>query len=318
MKARAVAESYANAHGLTFSPRETMTFRPPTLAGSERCVNAIGGAIADGPPGILFQRLGIRGPALSSAQYEIPGLGAVIESLWVRKSGRSFWTRVALPRGYTELMLPSEACNARYRVAISSHRDDEAARRLLSADFQAWLTDRALQGGRLSSVETSFEICHSVLFILGPGDAFYSPKKLDTFAAAAAHIATEVAALANSPAPVGLLASHAWACDICGGAAGSIVLGEHGDVRRESFTSELKSGLADAAAGQLCAALAAGDAAAVYALDTEFAPWWCPACLKSYCGDHWLRGDVFDEEEPHWHDSMRGRCPEGHERMLED
>lgn len=25
-----------------------------------------------------------------------------------------------------------------------------------------------------------------------------------------------------------------------------------------------------------------------------------------------------DEEMPDWHDSVRGRCPHGHERMLED
>jgi hypothetical protein len=317
MKNRAVAESYANEHGLTFSPKETL-FRPPTLAGGGQCVNAISGAVADGPPGILSQHTGIRGIALSSAQYEFSGLGAVIDGLWVHKSGRSLWTRVALPQGYTELMLASETFNAHYRVAIASDRDEEAARRLLSADFQAWLTDRALQGGRFSSVETSFEIWRGVLFILGPIDAFNSPDKLDTFARAAARIATGVAALANSPAPVGLLASHAWACDICSGAAGSIALDERGEVRRESFTSELKLGLAEDAAGQLRTALATGDAAAVYALDIELAPWWCPACRKSYCRDHWLRGDVFDEEEPHWHDSIRGRCPEGHERMLED
>jgi hypothetical protein len=117
---------------------------------------------------------------------------------------------------------------------------------------------------------------------------------------------------------VNAVAAHGWACEICGRAAGSIALDEHGDARRESFTSVLTRGLAGAANGKLRAALESGDAAAAYALDPELAPWWCPACGTSYCGDHWLQWDVFDEDEPSWHDSIRGRCPKGHERMLED
>ena len=38
----------------------------------------------------------------------------------------------------------------------------------------------------------------------------------------------------------------------------------------------------------------------------------------SYCGAHWARWDVFDQGDPAHHDSIRGRCPVGHERMLED
>jgi hypothetical protein len=45
-------------------------------------------------------------------------------------------------------------------------------------------------------------------------------------------------------------------------------------------------------------------------------PFFCPVCDKCYCGTHWKRWDVFDDDG--WHDSIRGACPEGHERMLED
>jgi hypothetical protein len=70
--------------------------------------------------------------------------------------------------------------------------------------------------------------------------------------------------------------------------------------------------------GRLSAALAAGDVGGVFALDPEYTPFYCPACDASYCAGHWDRWDVFDDEVPGWHDSIRGRCPYGHERILED
>jgi hypothetical protein len=69
---------------------------------------------------------------------------------------------------------------------------------------------------------------------------------------------------------------------------------------------------------RLRAALAAGDAREVFELDPECAPFYCQECGATYCGDHWDRWDVFDEDDRNWHDSIRGRCPRGHERMLED
>ena len=54
----------------------------------------------------------------------------------------------------------------------------------------------------------------------------------------------------------------------------------------------------------------------VYRLDFEFAPFYCPTRSASYRGEHCRRWDVFDDDG--WHDSVRGRRPQGHERMLED
>jgi hypothetical protein len=110
-----------------------------------------------------------------------------------------------------------------------------------------------------------------------------------------------------------------WACVTCGGDSGSIELSERGELRRETFTGVLTLRLDESGSGEdIRAGVVARDAAAIYALDAELVPWWCPMCGTSYCGDHWIRWDVFDNEYPELHDSVRGRCPEGHERMLED
>jgi hypothetical protein len=62
-------------------------------------------------------------------------------------------------------------------------------------------------------------------------------------------------------------------------------------------------------------ALESGDAAALYELDSEYAPFWCPRCDASYCRDHYLKYEVYDEG---FFDCIRGVCPQGHERTLED
>jgi hypothetical protein len=63
------------------------------------------------------------------------------------------------------------------------------------------------------------------------------------------------------------------------------------------------------------AALAGGDAALLYAIDAELAPFWCPRCEAAYCADHYRSWVTFDEG---FYDATYGECPEGHERMLDD
>jgi predicted RNA-binding Zn-ribbon protein involved in translation (DUF1610 family) len=119
----------------------------------------------------------------------------------------------------------------------------------------------------------------------------------------------------------GEVAQAAFACAACGGQAGALELRgsrTRAELVRESFTGTLTEPLTSGAVEPLRAALAAGDAGGLFALDPEYAPFYCPTCGASYCGDHWTRWDVFDDEMPDWHDSIRGRCPHGHERMLED
>lgn len=88
------------------------------------------------------------------------------------------------------------------------------------------------------------------------------------------------------------------------------------ELRRVSFTGTLTQPISPSTFERVRALLHPPDAAGLFALDPEFAPCWCPTCCAAFCGAHWDRVDMFDDDG--FHDSIRGRCPEGHERMLED
>lgn len=122
-----------------------------------------------------------------------------------------------------------------------------------------------------------------------------------------------------SQAPV---ARHSFACASCGQTAGLVQLfgsASAGEVVRESFTSRFTQPVTPENFGRLRTSVATGDAQALYEYDLEVACFYCPGCRACYCGDHWARWNVFDDEEGFdWHDSVRGRCPLGHQRMLED
>ena len=146
----------------------------------------------------------------------------------------------------------------------------------------------------------------------------------DEFLDLADRFDTVVAAAASNVAPD---AAVHFRCVVCGRECGAIETISHeteggaasrGEVRRTSFTGVLTQTMNAEGIDLLKTLLTAGDAGAVHSFDFELAPFWCPSCAASYCGDHWVRWDVFDDEEPSLHDSIRGRCPSGHERMLED
>lgn len=114
-------------------------------------------------------------------------------------------------------------------------------------------------------------------------------------------------------------ASRQFHCSACGASAAVVALfltDGRGRVARSCFTSDLRMPLSAAGYALVLQALLDGDAAALYQCDRELASFYCPDCGKSYCGAHWHRWDVFDDDG--WHDSIRGTCPAGHERMLED
>ncbi len=98
-------------------------------------------------------------------------------------------------------------------------------------------------------------------------------------------------------------------CELCDQEAAKLTCAE-GEFRRETFTGTLTQAETPA----VRAAIA--DAAALHALDPELAPFYCPDCRRTYCGAHWVTEDVFEDD--YFHDSIRGTCPEGHARMLED
>ena len=118
-----------------------------------------------------------------------------------------------------------------------------------------------------------------------------------------------------------LVVEARFLCAVCGKEAGQVALyrdSARTEIRRRSFTSELTLTITALNFKRIERAISAGDVLAVHAMDPEIASFYCPVCHAIYCEDHWTTWDVFDEDEPSWHDSIRGRCPQGHERMLED
>ena len=119
-----------------------------------------------------------------------------------------------------------------------------------------------------------------------------------------------------------LSAERAFACAACGAQAGIVQLfGPAGDAEliRQSFTSRLTARIPAEGFESVRGIILSGEIQPLYDWDQEVASFYCPSCHCCYCGEHWIRRDVFEEDDGFtWHDSIRGRCPQGHERMLED
>ena len=62
-------------------------------------------------------------------------------------------------------------------------------------------------------------------------------------------------------------------------------------------------------------AVSSGDPVALFSRDLELTPFWCPTCGLAYCGECW---SIWVEMDEGFYDDTRGRCPAGHERMLDD
>ena len=117
----------------------------------------------------------------------------------------------------------------------------------------------------------------------------------------------------------GPVTAYEWSCELCGAPAGSVSVDGGRSVRREGFaTGSMNLRLSETEADALRHALGRGDAAEAYAIDYELAPWWCPECEKSYCGEHWEHSAVYDQDCASWLEYIQGRCPQGHGRELED
>jgi hypothetical protein len=114
---------------------------------------------------------------------------------------------------------------------------------------------------------------------------------------------------------------EAFACSVCGQEAGVITVerpSEELEARRESWPGLMILTLDESRLQTLLAVLADRDVPGIFAFHFELTPFYCPTCDASYCSDHWDWWDVWDDEWTSWRDSVRGRCPQGHERMLED
>jgi len=66
---------------------------------------------------------------------------------------------------------------------------------------------------------------------------------------------------------------------------------------------------------EVTGALLAADAASLFSVDPELAPFWCPACAASYCAAHYLAETLYDEG---FMDGIRATCPRGHTRLVQD
>jgi hypothetical protein len=124
------------------------------------------------------------------------------------------------------------------------------------------------------------------------------------------------------PAGSSLVAEAKFMCCLCGKEAGHILLAcasrQVHQVRR-SFTSIMSGRVREKEEYErLRAAIDKHDVRGCFDIDLELTPFYCPKCDACYCGDHWVCWDVFDEDAPTFHDCIRGRCPNGHTRMLED
>ncbi|KZS59811.1 hypothetical protein A4G28_01260 [Mycobacterium ostraviense] len=58
-------------------------------------------------------------------------------------------------------------------------------------------------------------------------------------------------------------------------------------------------------------AIAGADAAALYRIGYSYAPFHCPDCASSYCGDHWNWRE-FDDDPFSGIERIEGDCPRGH------
>ncbi len=160
---------------------------------------------------------------------------------------------------------------------------------------------------------------HSLLLPTGPmqelaSDSGWGDAFVDLAARIDAALALPQPAAERADVPAGQ-----FLCSICRAVAAEFFVDGRGDeakLWRESFTGTLSQSISAAALERLRAALADGSALRVYEVDRELAPFYCPQCDASFCGEHWHTWDVFDDEG--FHDQIRGRCPLGHERMLED
>jgi hypothetical protein len=61
------------------------------------------------------------------------------------------------------------------------------------------------------------------------------------------------------------------------------------------------------------------DGAELHRVSRELVPFYCPPCAVSYCSAHWETWDEYDTDYPGgWYEGTRGRCPEGHVRLITD
>src|SRR5690349_3885005 len=113
----------------------------------------------------------------------------------------------------------------------------------------------------------------------------------------------------QSPLP---FRSATFFCDACGEPAGSLELvatpGERAVLRVEGPAAQATFYLdgVDATASIQQAMSADSAADALYRLNIEYAPFYCPECQRNYCRACWQLTPSFDDDFPGWYDCTYG------------
>jgi hypothetical protein len=134
---------------------------------------------------------------------------------------------------------------------------------------------------------------------------------------------------------VGTFVDARFACSRCGREAAHLTLLPRGAVDADSGGPDVFAGwgprlVIDAGnlsmtigsstvdAAVIAGAIGAADIRALYALNREYAPVWCPECEQVFCADEWRTWDIYAEDFPSFFEEKRGVCPNGHERWIFD
>lgn len=111
-----------------------------------------------------------------------------------------------------------------------------------------------------------------------------------------------------------------FTCRACGAVAGRVEVrpaeaSPGNQLVVSVFTSLVEQSSYGETYARAAAAIDAGDAAALYRMDFQWAPFYCPGCDACYCSAHWSQRIDFDGD---FYDCTWGTCPAGHTRKLDD
>jgi hypothetical protein len=134
--------------------------------------------------------------------------------------------------------------------------------------------------------------------------------------------------------------SSSFRCAVCGNVAATVSLlppgtpGPHEDLaggpaapgQRDIFHEKWRLSIVGgpvpmtvgpvADPARVTAALEQHDAAALAAIDPEYANFRCPTCPANYCEAHW--SEITPELDEGFYDATWATCPRGHRVMLDD
>lgn len=107
-------------------------------------------------------------------------------------------------------------------------------------------------------------------------------------------------------------------CDLCEQPAAIIHLAPDGLIVVEALIGRSTQRIGGPGLARSHAILAHRNVRALYALNTEWASFYCPTCDRSYCRAHWQLDVRYDDDYPGWYDCAYGVCPAGHRRLVDD